>query len=335
MLNDVLETLFWTAFLGTVIYSVSMWTAGITQGLMWRAVDSAGHLVYPDFVETVIKIVPLYYVRAVGGALYLVSFLLMFYNIAKTIANAPKQVTADVVSAYRMTPTTLSNLGGSAHRMLEGLPTVFSVLTLVAVGVGTFIELVPTFLAGDYVTAAPNVKPYTGLQLHGRDIYVREGCYLCHSQMVRPIVSETLRYGDYSREQESMYDHPFQWGSRRIGPDLAREGGRYPDLWHYRHMMDPREVTPGSIMPAYPWLFHDKTEFKIISKKLKVMRAVGVPYTDTDVAQAESVARLEAKEIASGLMAQGAPANLEDKEIVALIAYLQRLGSDHKKGFIK
>ena len=212
---------------------------------------------------------------------------------------------------------------------------VFSVLTLIAVGVGTFIELVPTFLAGDYVTASSEIKPYTGLQLHGRDIYIREGCYLCHSQMIRPILSETLRYGEYSREQESMYDHPFQWGSKRIGPDLAREGGKYPDLWHFRHMLDPREVTPGSIMPPYPWLNRDKIEFGIIQRKLKVMKSMGVPYSDSDVALAESTAHAEAKTIAEGLVSQGAPAGIEDKEIVALIAYLQRLGQDFKKGLIK
>lgn len=326
---------FWTAFLGTLIYIVSMWTAGVTQGLMWRAVDSTGHLVYPDFIETVIKIVPLYYVRAVGGTLYLISFLIMFYNIAKTIAKAPKTTHAETFTAPSLTPNTVKNLGATPHRMLEGLPLVFSVLTLIAVGVGTMIELVPTFLASDYVTAPPNLKPYTGLQLHGRDIYVREGCYLCHSQMIRPIVSETLRYGDYSREQESMYDRPFQWGSKRIGPDLARVGGKYPDLWHYRHMYDPREVSPGSIMPAYPWIYRDKTDFRIIQKKLQVMKSLGVPYSDLDILHAEAVAKAESKAIAEGLVSQGAPAQIEDKEIVALIAYLQRLGQDFKKGLIK
>lgn len=323
---------FWTSFLGIVLYIVSMWTAGITQGLMWRAMDSSGHLVYPDFIETVIKIVPLYYVRAIGGGLYLISFLIMFYNILKTIAKAPQSVRPEVVSAHRLNPITIDKLGDRPHRILEGLPTVFSILTLIAVGIGTFIELVPTFFANDYVTALPKVRPYTGLQLHGRDIYVREGCYLCHSQMVRPILSETLRYGEYSREQESMYDRPFQWGSKRIGPDLAREGGKYPDLWHYRHMMDPREVSPGSIMPPYPWLYRDKTEFSVIQKKLKVMKSLGVPYLDSDIQYAEANARGEANAIASGLIKQGAPAQIEDKEIIALVAYLQRLGQDLKKG---
>ena len=325
---------FWTAFLGTVIYCVSMWTAGITQGLMWRAIDSSGHLVYPDFIETVVKIVPLYAIRTIGGGIYLISYLILFYNILKTIAQAPAKTAPDVVTAYRLTPVKVLESSEPAHRKLEGLPMVFAVLTIAAVGVGTFIELVPTFLAGDSMSASPKLKPYTGLQLHGRDLYIREGCYLCHSQQIRPILSETLRYGEYSREQESMYDHPFQWGSKRIGPDLARVGGKYPDLWHYRHMLDPREVTPGSIMPPYPWMYRDKTEFGIIRKKLEVMKSLGVPYSDSEVVHAEAMARADAKSIADGLIAQGAPAGVEEKEIVALIAYLQRLGDDFRKGLI-
>ncbi|MGZ3696762.1 MAG: cytochrome-c oxidase, cbb3-type subunit I [Bdellovibrionota bacterium] len=326
---------FWTGFLGTILYIVSMWVAGITQGLMWRAVDGSGRLTYPDFIETVTKIVPLYYVRAIGGGLYLLSFVIMIYNVYKTIRMAPKEITETLISAPALSRGTLQNLGAQPHRILEGLPTVFTILTFLAVGVGTFIELVPTFLSADYVQANPSLKPYTGLQLHGRDIYIREGCYLCHSQMIRPIASETLRYGEYSREQESMYDHPFQWGSKRTGPDLARVGGKYPDLWHYRHMMDPREVTPGSIMPAYGWLFRDKTDFAGISKKVAVMKSMGVPYTDEDVRFAEETARGDAKLIADALKTQGAPAGTDDKEIVALIAYLQRLGADFKKGLIK
>jgi cytochrome c oxidase cbb3-type subunit I/II len=149
--------------------------------------------------------------------------------------------------------------------------------------------------------------------------------------MIRPKEDETLRYGAYSREEESKYDHPFQWGSKRTGPDLARVGGKYPDLWHFRHMIDPREVTPGSIMPSYSWLAEDKTDFGILSKKLSVMKMIGVPYSDAEIQNAESLARGQAQEIAQRLESQGAPKGTEDKEIVALIAYLQRLGSDFKK----
>jgi cytochrome c oxidase cbb3-type subunit I/II len=321
---------FWLGFLGTVTYIVSMWVAGITQGLMWRAMDGAGKLLYPDFLETVIRIVPLYAVRALGGGLYLTGFIVMLYNIYKTVALAPKEQSEPVVRAPALREAAPGDLGQRPHRILEGMPQVFSVLTFIAVAVGGIIEFVPTFLAADYVEANPAIKPYTPLQLHGRDIYVREGCYLCHSQMIRPMESETLRYGDYSRPEESKYDHPFQWGSKRTGPDLARVGGKYPDLWHYRHMADPREVSPGSIMPSYAWLLRDKTDFAVINRKVEVMKQLGVPYSQSDVDDAVANAHAEAQTIAQRLKEQGAPAGLEDKEIVALISYLQRLGQDWK-----
>lgn len=326
---------FWLGFVGILLYIISMWVAGITQGLIWKAMDDSGRLLYPDFLESVLKIVPLYYVRAVGGALYLVSYVVMMYNIFKTIQLAPKQIQDEQSSGASLTPSNLNNLGDQPHRILEGIPTLFSILTLIAIGVGTVIELVPTFLSSEYVEISPKLKPYTGLQLHGRDIYVREGCYLCHSQMIRPIISETLRYGDYSRAEESIYDRPFQWGSKRIGPDLARVGGKYPDLWHYRHMLDPREVSPGSIMPAYPWLYRDQTDFKIIRRKLQVMKTLGVPYSDQDVEFAEAQARSDARDLAVELKSQGVDTANEDHEIIALIAYLQRLGVDFKKGLIQ
>jgi cytochrome c oxidase cbb3-type subunit I/II len=326
---------FWTGFLGTVMYMISMWVAGITQGLMWRAMDGAGKLVYPDFIETVTRIVPLYYVRAIGGGLYLTGFVIMFYNIYKTISLAPKTVKEEVITAPRLKAPVGNELGSKPHRVLEGLPGLFAVLSFVAVAVGTFIELAPAVLSADYVEVNPAVKPYTPLQLEGRDIYVREGCYLCHSQMIRPLVSETLRYGAYSRPEESVYDRPFQWGSKRTGPDLARVGGKYPDLWHFRHMMDPRDVTPGSIMPMYPWLFKDKIDYGTMTKKLQVMKSVGVPYSSEEVNNAAEIARAEAKQISDGLKAQGVPAGYEDRDIVALISYLQRLGADYKKGLIK
>jgi cytochrome c oxidase cbb3-type subunit I/II len=284
---------------------VSMWVAGISQGLMWRAVDAEGRLIYPDFIDTVTRIVPLYSVRVVGGLLYLGGFILMLVNVYLTIRKAPARIEDEAFAAPVLTPSTEANLGKQFHRKLEGLPTVFSVLTFLAVIVGTVIELVPTFVSDDLVTVHPQLKPYTGLQLHGRDLYVREGCYLCHSQMIRPIPSETLRYGAYSRAEESIFDHPFQWGSKRIGPDLARIGSKYPDLWHYRHMMDPREVSPGSIMPAYPWLYRDRTDFALIAKKIRVMKSMGVPYSETDLRQAEGDARDEAMQIVLGLEKEG------------------------------
>lgn len=318
---------FWMGFLGILAYVASMWVAGITQGLMLRAVDGSGHLLYPDFIETVTKIVPLYWVRATGGMLYLVGYILMLVNLGKTIANAPRNLSAEAQKAPALGKTpVLSAFQGKFHQSLEGLPAVFTVLTVLAVLVGTIIEIVPTLMAHTYVETNTKVKPYKPLELAGRDIYVREGCYVCHSQMIRPLKEEFLRYGKPSAPEESQYDHPFQWGSRRAGPDLARVGGRYPDLWHYRHMLDPRDVTPRSIMPAYPWLFRDKTDFAILGKKLSLMKTLGVPYEEQEIANATGAARAQAFEIAKGLESQGAPTGLEDKEIVALIAYLQRLG---------
>ncbi len=326
---------FWLGTIGTALYVTSMWAAGITQGLMLRGVDEAGKLIYPDFVATTLKILPLYWVRGTSGLIYLVGFTLMLYNIYKTI-KASKGVEEIVVKAQRLSaPRSLGELGDRPHRIIEGLPTVFTVLSLVGILVGTVIELAPAFFSHEFVPLSPDLKPYTALQLHGRDIYVREGCYTCHSQMIRPMVHESLRYGEPSRVEESMYDRPFQWGSRRTGPDLARLGGKYPDLWHYRHMMDPREISPGSVMPAYPWLFKDKIPFGIMTKKLEVMQSLGTPYSDLDVKSAALTATEDAKVIAAGLETQGAAPGLEDKEIVALIAYLQRLGDDFKKGLIK
>ncbi|MFO1519831.1 MAG: cytochrome-c oxidase, cbb3-type subunit I [bacterium] len=322
---------FWLGLLGILLYVISMWASGITQGLMWRAVDETGRLTYPDFVETVIKIVPLYYVRAVGGTLFLLSYLLMLVNIWKTIRLAPKEQKAETFSApalIRLEPEAVFNSGEKPHRILEGLPMVFTVLTVISILVGTVIELVPTLFANNYADSNIKVKPYRPLELAGRDIYVREGCYVCHSQMVRPMVPEVLRYGSVSKPEESMYDHPFQWGSKRTGPDLARVGGKYPDLWHFRHMRDPREVTPLSIMPSYPWLLTDRADFSILPKKLSVMKTIGVPYTDEDIERAEADAKAQARTIAEGLEAQGVPKGMEQKEIVALIAYLQRLGKD-------
>ena len=320
------NTHFWTAFLGILLYVVSMDVSGITQGLMWRAVDSTGKLVYPDFIETVNRIVPLYWVRAVGGTLYLAGFIIMAYNVYKTVQLAPRTLVSEKQTAPRLKTDLPKLFEDRPHRILEGLPMVFSVLALIAILVGSVIEIIPTLMAHTYVPLTAKVRPYSPLELAGRDIYVREGCYLCHSQQIRPMTSELLRYGKPSTAEESQYDHPFQWGSKRIGPDLARVGGKYPDLWHFRHMADPREVTPNSIMPAYPWLFTDKTDFAILPKKLAVMKTLGVPYSDREVEGADLSARTQAKAMAAQMEAQGTPKNTEDKEITALVAYLQRLG---------
>ncbi len=315
---------FWTGTLGILLYYISMWAAGITQGLMLRGITADGRLQYPDFVETVTRIIPLYWVRLVGGLLFFIGFVIMVYNLYKTIkqpATEPIQKKAKAVNQLKMAATETKG-----HRKLEGLGAVFTTLALLAVVVGSVIEIYPTLNLKKYLPTEIKVKPYTALEIAGRDIYIREGCYVCHSQQIRPMTSEVLRYGPASTLEESMYDRPFQWGSKRTGPDLARVGKKYPDLWHYKHMINPREIIQNSLMPAYPWLVTDNTDFLILRKKLSVMKMLGVPYDDETVAQADIKAAEQAEKIAAELASQGAPAGLAKKQIVALIAYLQSLG---------
>ncbi len=324
--KSLANTHFWVATLGILLYYISMWASGITQGLMWRAIDPQGNLVYPDFVETVIRIVPLYWVRALGGLLFLVGFFIMIYNVIKTIQKAPAghQDTEVQVPVAHENPNEKDEKG---HRKLEGLVTVFAVLAFIAVLVGSVIEIYPTLNLAKYIKSENTIEPYTPLELAGRDIYIAEGCYVCHSQMIRQLPGDVLRYGKASTLEESMYDHPFQWGSKRTGPDLAREGKKFPDLWHYRHMIDPRAVTPKSIMPGYPWLADNSTDFVILRKKVAVMKALGIPYDDNTLANADIMAEKQAKEIVAGLNSQGmVQVGLERKQIIALIAYLQSLG---------
>ena len=322
---------FWFATIGIIVYVVSMWISGITQGLMWRAMTDQARLVYPDFVETVTRIVPMYWARAFGGTLYIVGYCFMLYNLVKTIASAPKDLADEKAQVpARVDLNQPEPSGTPSHRRLEGMVTVFTVLSLVAILVGSIFSLVPMIFAHAYVDMPNKIKPYTALELAGRDVYIKEGCYNCHSQLIRTSVSEVLRYGPASQMEESMYDHPFQWGSKRTGPDLARIGGKYPDMWHYRHMIDPRAVVSNSIMPEYGWLASTKTDFAILSRKLEVLKQVGVPYSADEIANAEANARAEAKKITEALVAGGGgvTADVEDKEIIALIAYMQRLGKN-------
>ena len=324
--EKIANTQFWTATLGLLLYYISMTVAGITQGLMWRAIDSNGELVYKDFMETVDKILPMYWIRLIGGLLVFASFLMMLYNLFKTIHLAKKPEKEDTFQAPALDWTKANTDTG--HRKLEGLTATFTILATLAVLVGTVIEFIPAFLSRDFIEVSEKVKPYTPLEVAGRDIYVREGCYNCHSQMIRPMVSEVLRYGEASKATESMYDHPFQWGSKRTGPDLARVGGKYPDSWHYFHMLDPRKVTPGSIMPEYTWLYGDKIDFGMLTKKLSVLKAVGVPYTEKQIENAIASAKEQARMITEGMSSSGVDIKMQNKKIIALIAYMQRLGTD-------
>lgn len=317
---------FWMATIGLVLYYVSMVVAGITQSLMWRAMDSSGRLVYPNFIETVIKIVPMYWVRAAGGTLVFISFLIMIYNLYKT-AKQGKAGAEDSYEAYALDDSSLEP-NADRHRKLEGWPMIFAVLSLIAILVGSAIEIVPSLLSDKYVIKVSNIKPYSPLELLGRDLYIREGCYLCHSQTIRPMTHEVLRYGKPSDAAEFVYDHPFQWGSKRTGPDLARVGGKYPDMWHYRHFFEPREVTAGSIMPRYTWLFDNKMDYSLLKKKMQVMVTLGVPYSEIEIENSVTTALAQAETISTGLVEAGVPAKIGDKEVIALIAYMQRIGID-------
>lgn len=322
--KKLMNTHFWIGLLGILLYYISMWASGITQGLMWMAIDGNGQLVYPDFVETVMKIVPLYYVRAIGGGLFIAGFVLLIYNVIKTVQNAPEQKQFEVSAPpLASKPEVL----GTGHRKLEGLGTVFTVLVFVAIIIGSVIEIVPTLSIHKYLPQDEKVRPYTPLELAGRDIYIKEGCYVCHSQMIRKLPFDVIRYGEASSIAESMYDRPFQWGSKRTGPDIARVGGKYPDMWHYRHMIDPREITPNSIMPAYPWLDNKKIDYMSLRKKLSVMKNLGVPYDDDTVANGDIQAEKEARQIFEELLSQDPSLeSIKDTEVIALISYLQSLG---------
>jgi cytochrome c oxidase cbb3-type subunit I/II len=327
---------FWLATIGIIVYVVAMWAAGITEGLMWRAFDATGRLQYPDWLDTVSREFPMFVVRALGGTLYLAGTLIGAFNIFKTWQDRPKayaDVEVEVPPMIRIKAPKVE-AGGHWHRKFEGLPMIFTVLVAVAVIVASLFEILPTFLIGDNIPHIKTVKPYTPLELYGRDIYIREGCYNCHSQMIRPFIDETVRFGrngepaEYSKPGEFIYDHPFQWGSRRIGPDLAREGLMNRDeLWHVRHFQEPRATSPGSIMPSYSFLLEDSIPYDVIQKRVDVMAMLGVPYDAQALHGAEAMATGQADAIAAKLQALGGP-DLHGREVLALVAYLQRLGKD-------
>ena len=326
---------FWLATIGIIIYVVSMWVAGITQGLMWRALDESGNLVYRDFLETLVRLLPMYWVRLVGGTMYLVGMLICAYVIVKTIASAPAVLPDPEYSAPSLRTTAGEHHAGlpglwGKHRSVEGMPINFLVLCLLAIVSASLFEFIPAFAIKQNIPTIAGVHPYTALELEGRDLYIREGCYTCHSQMIRPTRPETLRYGDYARAGEYVYDHPFQWGSRRIGPDLLREGGKYPDSWHVKHLENPQEISKGSIMPSYGHLLANDLDTTHTSTRLEVMKKLGVPYTDEQITNAVKDLTEQASSIGKKLASEGEARDLSKKEVIALVAYLQRLGRDFR-----
>ena len=319
---------FWIGTLGIVFYAAPLYWAGITQALMWKEFTPLGILQYPNFLETVLQIVPMYIIRSLGGLLYYVGVIVMVYNLMKTAKQGVFQTSEEDEAA----PIIIENekpKRGMIHRWLEKRPIQFAVLTTVAILIGGVVEFVPTYLVESNIPTISSVKPYTPLELQGRDLYIREGCVSCHSQLVRPFRSETERYGEYSKAGEYIYDHPFLWGSKRTGPDLHRVGGKYSNLWHYLHFEDPRSMSPGSLMPRYQWLLEQNLDISNTADKISAMRTLGVPYEEGYEEFANDDLRKQAEQIANDLMENGVVTE-PDKEVIALIAYLQRLGTDIK-----
>jgi len=371
---------FYIGTVGILLYMVSMWVAGITQGLMWRATNEGGGLMYPNFVETLLAIKPMYWTRLIGGLMYLAGFVLMVVNLVKTAASGKlveEQVeVTEVIKAETEVPwqqivfgkpiiisvlivavlaffpfvepvanvflmvlvvgialvgSAIGNAGRPAnepkwHAVLEGRAFWMTAFTVLSVLCGGIAELIPTIITGNEAIASSKNVPYRALELEGRDIYIKEGCYNCHSQMIRPFGWESARYGDISLIDDSVFDHPFQWGSKRTGPDLARVGGKYNHVWHYRHMKNPREINEGSNMPPYIHMATATVDFSTSSDKLRAMRSVGVPYSPEQIAYAETDARAQGEQIAAELVKSGETDVQADSELVALISYLQRLG---------
>ena len=327
---------FWIGTVGMVFWIISMYISGITQGLMLQEFNADAQLTYKNFLETTMQVKPMYLLRAIGGLLYVTGMLIMCVNLYRTakqgrlIANE-----ADEAPGFIKINHGEKNMSGyERHRIIERKPALFFLVTMVVILIGGFVEFLPVFTIQSNIPTIASVKPYTPLELEGRNIYIREGCYTCHSQMIRPFRSEVERYGDYSKAGEFVYDHPFLWGSKRIGPDLAREGGKRPSSWHFDHMADPRRVSPGSIMPPYDFLAKDDLDETDTRASITVMRKMGVPYPFGYEQQALDDMHMQADSIAMSINKDLVKDNVHvasNKEIIALIAYLQRLGTDIKK----
>ncbi len=319
---------FWIGTLGILFYAIPMYWAGITQSLMWKEFTADGFLKYPNFLETVSQIMPMYAMRSIGGALYLIGVIVMTYNLLKTAA-AGKLIANEEAEAPALTREYSIHKGEHWHRWIERRPTQLMILSLVVILIGGAVEMIPTFLVKSNIPTIASVKPYTPLELQGRDLYIREGCYTCHSQMIRPFRSETERYGEYSKAGEFVYDHPFQWGSKRTGPDLHRIGNKYPDSWHYNHMLEPSSMSPGSIMPNYAWMLDDDLDTSTTAAKIRAMQTLGVPYPEGYDKIANKDLMHQADSIVKNLADAGIK-TVPQKEIIAMIAYLQRMGTDIK-----
>ncbi|MDC9722149.1 MAG: cytochrome-c oxidase, cbb3-type subunit I [Urechidicola sp.] len=346
--TSLANTHFWVGTLGIILYALPMYVAGFMQATMWKQFTPLGGLVYGNFLDTVTQIIPMYWMRAIGGSMYIIGAFIMLYNIVKTI-KAGSAVEDELAEAPALKKIIKGRLAGENwHRVLERKPVKLTILATIAILIGGAVQILPTIFVKSNIPTISSVKPYTPLELEGRDLYIREGCVGCHSQMIRPFRSEVERYGEYSKAGEFVYDHPFLWGSKRTGPDLHRIGGKYNDSWHLNHMFDPQSTSPGSIMPRYQWLVRDELDISDTQAKLKVMVTLGVPYSEEDIENAIDDLKSQALDIEINLLGdptfaenykadkEAAKASgeefipISEKEIVAMIAYLQRLGTDIK-----
>jgi len=296
----------------------------------------------------------MYWMRAIGGSLYIIGMLMLMYNIVSTVRSGQK-VTDEETQAAPLTRVTGKRTNAEGyHTWLERRPVRLTIYATITILIGGAVQIIPSLTVEDYVPKISSVQPYTPLELEGRDLYIRESCNACHSQMIRPFRSEVERYDwtsdkQYSKSGEYVYDHPFLWGSKRTGPDLHRIGGKYSDNWHFNHMYDPQSVSQGSIMPSYKWMIRDALDKSDTQAKMQAMITLGVPYTEAQVQDAQNDMDRQGQKIEDNLMSDPDFARvylkekeaamdkgdefvpMKDREIVALIAYLQRLGTDIKR----
>ena len=346
------NTHFWIGTVGILFYTIPLYIAGFQQALMWKDFNPDGTLVYGNFLETVTAILPMYWMRALGGLLYFTGFCILAYNLIMT-ARQGSAVEDELAEAVPLKKIGAGRIAGEHwHAWLERRTVLFTILTTIAIAIGGLVEFIPLALIKSNVPTIATVKPYTPLELEGRDLYIREGCNNCHSQMIRPLRSEVERYGEYSKAGEFVYDHPFLWGSRRTGPDLHRIGQKYNSNWHFNHFLDPMNTSPmedkvlgmfsdewatRNFMPKYTWFITDDLDYSNIEAKMRGLVKLGVPYTDFEIKNAPHILKQQASEIEKELrqdpefVVNYGDSHIEKKEVVAMIAYLQRLGTDIKK----
>ncbi|MAO35540.1 MAG: cytochrome C oxidase Cbb3 [Zunongwangia sp.] len=339
---------FWIGTLGIIMYALPMYVAGFVQASMWKQFNPDGTLTYGNFLETLTEIIPMYWMRAIGGSLYIVGAFIALYNVYRTAKQGSK-VTDELAEAAPLAKITSKRTSKEGyHTWLERRPVKLTIFATIAILIGGMVQIIPSLMVDEYVPVISSVKPYTPLELEGRDLYIREGCVGCHSQMIRPFRSEVERYGEYSKSGEYVYDHPFLWGSKRTGPDLFRVGGKYSDNWHLNHLYDPQSTSSGSIMPSYKWLLNRELDKSSTEDKMEAMVSLGVPYTQAEIDRAQQWMIEQGTQIEKNLYSDPDFAKtyeadkiyakengeefveMRNREIVALIAYLQRLGTDIK-----